>query len=394
MSKAQSEATARRSRPKREIQHGATLLTNILAGVRLLVASAKEWDALPSLARANQLSGYVGQCLRDFRRAPASIRHRLQADHKNMVALDIMADRIVREVGAVLRDGGVRCIPLKGAALRHLVYPDPAFRSAVDIDLLVRPGELQSADDIMRSAGFERISDEPGRPVTAATFHERGFYRPTTKTLVEIHDNLSQPQRFRIDTNDLWARAWYVDQIEKKLKKKLENLPFPPDTLFLSPEDTLIHQFIHNAAHLFNIPLRSILDIKLIIETLSPNWDDVIRRARTARASAAAYFTLKIAKNLLAADVPDDVLDALRPNRVREQWLSLFLSEKPVRSKTNPEAFSGFFRFDASLRVKEALVGLAVIDGFIQPATFALSYLVLRIEDLLANGTWGGKSIS
>ncbi len=305
-----------------------------------------------------------------------------------MVALNIMSDIVLKEVGSALIKGGVRFLPLKGAALRHLVYPDPAFRSSADIDLLVIPGELQIADEILRSAGFERLLYLPGRPVTRATFHERGFIHRKIKSpgsLIEIHDSLTQPQRFQIDARGLWARAWNVDRMEKMLNKKLENLPFPRDTLFLSPEDTLIHQVIHNTVHVFNIPLRAILDTKLIIDNLSPDWNEVINQARAARASISAYFTLKIAKNLLAADVPDNVLDALRPSKVREKWLSVFISEEPVRSTTHPEVFSGFFRFDVGLRVQEALVGLALIDGFVQPATFALSYLGLRIDDLLAS---------
>jgi hypothetical protein len=61
---------------------------------------------------------------------------------------------VLRELGLAFEAAGVRPVLFKGLALaRH--YPARAVRETGDVDLLVVPGELPGAEEVLRAAGFE-----------------------------------------------------------------------------------------------------------------------------------------------------------------------------------------------------------------------------------------------
>lgn len=63
-------------------------------------------------------------------------------------------ERVLRDLGSAFDDAGVRPVLFKGLALaRH--YPARAARETGDIDLLVAPGELPRAEEVLQAAGFE-----------------------------------------------------------------------------------------------------------------------------------------------------------------------------------------------------------------------------------------------
>ena len=54
--------------------------------------------------------------------------------------------RQIQVVVDALEAAGIPSVLLKGPALARTVYPDPALRQSVDIDLLVRPGDVLAAE--------------------------------------------------------------------------------------------------------------------------------------------------------------------------------------------------------------------------------------------------------
>ena len=68
------------------------------------------------------------------------------------------------EAGEMLRAlerGRVDTLLLKGAALTFLDYPEPSLRPMADVDVLVRPGDIRRAIDILRRSGWKPTHDSP-----------------------------------------------------------------------------------------------------------------------------------------------------------------------------------------------------------------------------------------
>jgi hypothetical protein len=56
----------------------------------------------------------------------------------------------------VFRKAGIDLLPMKGMTLSLRLYGEPAVRSLRDLDLLVRPGELDRADRLLVEQGYHR----------------------------------------------------------------------------------------------------------------------------------------------------------------------------------------------------------------------------------------------
>jgi hypothetical protein len=58
------------------------------------------------------------------------------------------------EILNACEEAGIQAILLKGAALFHLVYPEPGLRPMRDIDLLVRPEQVMILKQILNTLGY------------------------------------------------------------------------------------------------------------------------------------------------------------------------------------------------------------------------------------------------
>jgi hypothetical protein len=82
-----------------------------------------------------------------------------------------------------------------------------------------------------------------------------------------------------------------------------------------SPEDQLVHAALHFAwSHEMTFGAwRTLRDVDRIVGTGTVDWPRVIERAKAARGASCVYWTLRLARDLAGARVPDEVLSTLSP---------------------------------------------------------------------------------
>lgn len=88
-------------------------------------------------------------------------QHPLLADLRQQLCVQIgrqlqMAVDL-HSVRAVLNGVGVEMVLIKGLALAHTVFADPAMRPAADLDVLVRPEDLSAAVSALQAAGAQLL---------------------------------------------------------------------------------------------------------------------------------------------------------------------------------------------------------------------------------------------
>jgi hypothetical protein len=211
-----------------------------------------------------------------------------------------------------LQSFGIELIVLKGAFISEVIYRNPAVRRSADLDILVRSTDLESATRGLVQLGYEPVSpidfdgkfqDQHHRPHHLPGFHKQG------SPLVEVHFNLAPSSGpFVIDIDRMWQRAQKVD---------LGHV----STLALDPIDLLLHVCIHTSYHhAFSFGLAQLYDIVAIIRYYgaSLDWRAFIARAEDWRAAKSAYIALLLARGLLDAEVPDDVLVDLSPEDLED----------------------------------------------------------------------------
>ncbi|MCB0210704.1 MAG: nucleotidyltransferase family protein [Anaerolineae bacterium] len=108
------------------------------------------------------------------------LRHR----HANAVRGRVLADILTR-----FQAEGVQVLVVKGAALAHIIYPEPGLRPMRDIDLLVKEADAYRAQQLLAELGFDaplpQDNSLPDKHMLAATLKTEGI-----SVSVEIHHNL------------------------------------------------------------------------------------------------------------------------------------------------------------------------------------------------------------
>lgn len=105
---------------------------------------------------------------------------------------------LVGDVARRLGDLGISVMPLKGVLLQHWLYEDPSERPLTDVDLLVRPWDLREAVERLEAAGYRTV----GRSGIGAMVMQTPF-----GLALDLHCRLFDSARYRIPTDDLFARS-------------------------------------------------------------------------------------------------------------------------------------------------------------------------------------------
>ena len=216
--------------------------------------------------------------------------------------------RLLEELGIVLealKKSNVAAIPLKGAYLAEAVYRDMALRVFSDIDLLIRKSDLEKAHEIFQEQAFHPL--EYDRKV-ADDLHEWRYVHKASGWALEIHWGIvSKSYPFSIDVDRLW---------ENSRRRKISGV----DVSVLSPEDMLLHLCLNASIHNYSRGLKVLCDIGQFVASAEAeiDWARVRRQALEWKTTRCAYLTLKLARDMVNAGIPEDFLDGLKPGENAE----------------------------------------------------------------------------
>lgn len=200
---------------------------------------------------------------------------------------------LVRAAG-LLRDAGIECIALKGAALAFRDYPAPQLRPLRDIDLLVRPDEAEAAQALLLS--------HPGyrKPAWAGPYGiDYGHQLPEIEdqdnaVVIEIHHRLNA--RGWAGEPHLLEAMWCSDETIELLGTTVRVPTTQANLLHLIEHATLHHGFS-------NGPLV-LADLHFIATRAQPDWDAISHAAARMGLTRAMILVAQIARQFGARWVP------------------------------------------------------------------------------------------
>jgi len=192
------------------------------------------------------------------------------------------------EIGGAFFSAGLPLIALKGSALASRLYPHPACRPMEDLDLLVRPHDLQAASHALASLGY---SDK--------SFGVEDFRNPDTGIVVDLHTELLNttriPSRRKAWSPDL--DAWW---------RRACPLSSHPDVWAFDPLDHFVylchHAWLH---HGLQRPL-AFLDICLSLPEVAASQQDGVWTQRDEWGSArrGLWYALLSCRHRLDVVIP------------------------------------------------------------------------------------------
>ena len=280
-------------------------------GSELLGLSSADWDRILALASGHKVMPLLHHRLKALgadRSIPSDVVQRLREAYWASAGTNIRLYHGLANVLDALQDGGMPVVALKGAHLAPIVYGNVALRPMMDVDLLIRRQDLVRAGEGLLEMGYAASRPSWREVADAASQHLPAFTKPGGPW-IELHRTIVDPigpqrQVFapfqEIDVDGLWRRA------RPSTARDLR-------ALTLCPEDLLLHLCLHIAFQdRFRVDLKALYDIALAIQhyRAEMDWEQLDLRAQAWKADRCVYLTLRLARELLGAAVPGEMLEA------------------------------------------------------------------------------------
>lgn len=213
-------------------------------------------------------------------------------------------ERRVEEMLVALDGAGITAIVLKGVGLAATVYRGFRDRVMNDADLLVDPGQAHAAREIALGLGWEADPTLHDDAVYAAHHHLPPLRDGGGSGLrIEIHRALFPPGHpFAMSVEELHADARPI---------RVGRAP----AWALAPHHQALHAATHFAwSHAMLLGgWHAVRDVGTLQRAGVLDWARLTETAERWRAGSCCFWTLRLARGLAAVDVPDAVLERLRP---------------------------------------------------------------------------------
>jgi hypothetical protein len=204
-----------------------------------------------------------------------------------------------------LAENGIDALAFKGPVLAAAAYGSLALRQFGDLDILVREKDFYTAKALFLSQGFQ-----PWRSLTPLE-ESRHYRREHAYTLVRSRDGLRLDLHWRM-TQERYAFGLDIESLWGRLRR----VPFcGREVLGLSPEDLLMILCLHGSKHCWE-RLGWICDIAEVLRANPDlNWEQIFATSAAIDSSRALLLGLELARNLLGAQLPAPVLEAIDADR-------------------------------------------------------------------------------
>lgn len=274
-----------------------------------LLATPLRWPVIMERARSHQVYPLVYRNLGDlgFSGVPEGVQTGLKSLYlANALRNQMLAEELAR-VLSLLGDAGIPVIPLKGVSLAQSLYGDPAARVCGDIDILVPPGDVIRAIDLILASGyhvevnhpyFSKLALRHGRHFSVVR-EGRGI-----SFVLEVHSILVQHSSKNDEAvRDLWAEARPQTYFEVAARS-------------LSPEWEFLYLCMHAADHDWQV-LKWLVDIHQIALSGTLNWQKAMEEAERLELGPVVRQTLAVSSLLLGTPLPASFSPAALPERLR-----------------------------------------------------------------------------
>ena len=211
----------------------------------------------------------------------------------------------------LLDAAGIPNLVLKGAAVEMLAYGQLGRKDAWDIDLLVSPGAVQAAREILEHEGYALAQPEGLRPAQFKTFVELAreceFSHRQNGMTVELH--------WRLADGPVLLPGMSVASPSQSVTLT-ETLRLRT----LAPEELFAYLCVHGAMHGWS-RLKWLADLGALMGGESPESVEYLyRRSLALGAGLCSVQALLLCERLLSVPMPPALPDELHRSR-RAAWL-------------------------------------------------------------------------
>ena len=161
-------------------------------------AQGVDWGIVLALARQHRLSARLAAAAEHSPAMTSQMPDRIRGELRSILDQERLSQRRalreLDEVCAALVDAGIRPVVLKGAALQVRGLVEVGLRPLADLDLLVEPGKVDPAAQMLERLGFRSIGSATERAWARKHHYQDAPYRhPDHAFDVDLHWHIQAP---------------------------------------------------------------------------------------------------------------------------------------------------------------------------------------------------------
>ena len=229
----------------------------------------------------------------------------------------------IRKVLLALSDANIPVIVLKGLVLREL-YPHPCLRTMTDVDILVRPDDMDRAGNVLEGIGY----------IKGPMIEKHTDYSHATLPHIELHRKLTSEFQADIKTDfddEVWSRAVEVTVGDAVASS-------------LCPQDEVLYLLLHMASHFISsgFGLRQLCDLVLVLESNRGSIDFAILMEQASRMHIEVFAgsVFRICRFLFDLRLPEVNLSRGTEEELLDRSVLEIVFDGGIYGKNNIEDFA------------------------------------------------------
>jgi hypothetical protein len=268
-----------------------------------------DWSQFLHVAHRHRVVGLVRDGLKRANVAvPPAAWESISAAAADQLRQNLLFAAELVRLSRAFRERGVPVAIVKGIPTALDVYGNLQLRHLGDIDLLVAPGAIFTADTIVTDEGYERVRPPPGidmARINLLTSIAKDFVylkRESSSLVVELHWRLFENSQFMSGLSEAAVPRLYPE---------LDNLQIRT----LAGDDQFAYLCAHGAAFAWT-RLKWLADVAALLAAELPDGAGRLYEAALARGAARpAGQALLLCQRLLGSLIPEELVRRLRTDR-------------------------------------------------------------------------------
>jgi len=262
-----------------------------------------EWRIARAVAAMQGISPLLDTRLRW--RGPQGWQDFLEQQQQQSVKRHLLIEALLQEIDHHARHANVGFVALKGAALHRMGLYAAGERPMGDIDLLVRPGDIDSVSEVLEHCGYElgfdsyrHLSFQPTeRPAPTAMRLGEHIDNPVK---IELHSKIAE----RLPVTEVDVTAWLLPST---MQSGLNAYP--------SLSSLMLHLLLHAAGNMRANALRALQlhDIALLAKRFTAeDWQQFLSTAANDGRLWWAFVPIALTARYYPSAIPPQVISRLK----------------------------------------------------------------------------------